>query len=164
MRAAFYFVFYILAYRFYGLIYFLFHLNKERILQCIQIILDADLPFGIASYIIFAPCCTEVVAVFLPILQATLQAEGMTGGSIVFLVEELIVGMVDAFREEYAHIYLGIVHLYVISRVGIAYVILGEGLRLRILLVDWETGSEIGRSGQAVIPYGQLVEVAAFVE
>ena len=65
---------------------FLFHLNLERILQCIQVILDADLPFGIA------------------------------------------------------------------------YVILGEGLRLRILLVDWETGGEIGRSGQAVIPYGHLVE------
>lgn len=69
MRAAFCFDFYILAYRFCGLIYFLFHLNKERILQCIQIILDADLPFGIASYIIFAPCCTEVVAVFLPIFK-----------------------------------------------------------------------------------------------
>lgn len=62
---------------------FLFHLNLERILQCIQVILDANLPFGIAPY---------------------------------------------------------------------------EGLRLRILLVDWETGGEIGRSGQAVIPYGHLVE------
>lgn len=88
----------------------------------------------------------------------------MTGGTIVLLIEELVVGVVDAFWEEYAHIYLGIVHLYVISRVGIAYVILGEGLRLRILLVDWETGGEIGRSGQAVIPYGHLVEVAALVE
>jgi hypothetical protein len=57
-----------------------------------------------------------------------------------------------------AHIYLGIVYLYVISRVGIAYVILGKGLALGIFLMDRETGSEIGRSGQAVIPYGHLVE------
>ncbi len=82
----------------------------------------------------------------------------MTGGTIVLLIEELVVGVVDAFWEEYAHIYLRIVHLDVIRRVGIAYVILGEGLHLRILLVDWETGGEIGRSGQAVIPYGHLVE------
>ena len=106
MRAAFCFVFYILAYRFCGLIYFLFHLNKERILQCIQIILDADLPFGIASYIIFALCCTEVVAVFLPILQATLQAEGMTGSTIVLLIEELVVGIVNTIREENAYVNL----------------------------------------------------------
>lgn len=164
MRAAFCFVFYILAYRFCGLKYCLFHLNQERILQCILIILDADLPFGIASYIIFTPCCTEVVAVFLPILQATLQAEGMTGSTIVLLIEELIVGMVDAFRKENSHIYLRIVYLDIVRRVSIAYVILGEGLALGILLVDRETGSEIGRSGQAVVPYGHPVEVAALVE
>ena len=106
MRAAFCFVFYILAYRFCGLIYFLFHLNKERILQCIQIILDADLPFGIASYIIFTPCCTEVVAVFLPILQAAFQAERMTGSTIVLLIEELVVGIVNTIREENAYVNL----------------------------------------------------------
>ena len=90
---------------------FLFHLNLERSLQCIQVILDANLPFGIAPYIIFAPCSTEVIAVLLLVLQASLQAESMTGGTIVLLVEELVVGVVDAFWEEYAHIYLGIVYL-----------------------------------------------------
>lgn len=106
MRAAFYFVFYILAYRFCGLIYFLFHLNQERSLQCIQIILDADLPFGIASYIIFAPCSTEVVAVFLLVLQAALQAEGVPRSTIMLLFEELVVGVVDALWEENAYVNL----------------------------------------------------------
>lgn len=48
---------------------FLFHLNLERSLQCIQVILDANLPFGIAPYIIFAPCSTEVIAVFSPFFK-----------------------------------------------------------------------------------------------
>ena len=52
----------------------------------------------------------------------------MTGGTIVLLVEELVVGVVNAFREEYAHENLRVVHLDVIRRVGIAYVILGKGL------------------------------------
>ena len=69
----------------------------------------------------------------------------MTGGTIVLLIEELVVGVVDAFWEEYAHIYLRIVHLDVIRRVGIAYVILGKGLRFRIFLVDREAGGEIDR-------------------
>ena len=88
----------------------------------------------------------------------------MTGGTIVLLVEELVVSVVDALREEYTHENLRVVHLDVIGRVGIAYVILGKGLAPGIFLMDRETGGEIGRSGQAVIPYGHLVEVAALVE
>ena len=52
----------------YFLIIKLFHFNPEWSLQCIQVFLDANLPFGIAPYIIFAPCCTEVIAVFFSIL------------------------------------------------------------------------------------------------
>ena len=142
----------------------LFHFNPEWSLQCIQVFLDANLPFGIAPYIIFAPCCTEVIAVLFSILQAALQAQGMTGGTIVLLVEELVVSVVDALREEYTHENLRVVHLDVVGRVGIAYVILGKGLALGIFLMDRETGSEIGGMGQAIIPYGHLVEVAALVE
>ena len=78
----------------YGMIFrynllFLFYFNPEWSFQRIQVFLDANLPFGIALYVIFAPCCTEVIAVFLAILQAALQAQGMTGGTVVLLVEEL---------------------------------------------------------------------------
>ena len=80
---------------------FLFYFNPEWSFQRIQVFLDANLPFGVALHIIFAPCCTEVIAVFLLVLQAALQAQGLTGGTIVLLVEELVVSVVDALREEY---------------------------------------------------------------
>lgn len=81
-----------------------------------------------ALHIIFAPCSPKVIAVLLLVLQAALQAESMTDSTIVLLVEELVINIVDAFWKEHTHEYLRIVYLDVISRVGIAYVILGEGL------------------------------------
>lgn len=94
----------------------------------IQKILDAYLPFCIALHIIFAPCSPKVITVLLLVLQAALQAESMTDSTIVLLVEELVISIVDAFWKEHTHEYLRIVYLDVISRIGIAYVILGEGL------------------------------------
>ena len=81
-----------------------------------------------ALHIIFAPCSPKVIAVLLLVLQAALQAESMTDSTIVLLVEELVISVVDTFWKEHTHEYLRIVYLDVISRVGIAYVILGEGL------------------------------------
>ena len=40
----------------------------------------------------------------------------------------------------------------------------GSFVKVGGLFMDWETGSKIGRGGQAVIPYGHLVEIAALVE
>lgn len=109
-------------------ILFLLHFYTERRFLGIQKILDAYLPFCIALHIIFAPCSPKVIAVLLLVLQAALQAESMTDSTIVLLVEELVISVVDTFWKEHTHEYLRVVYLDVISRVGIAYVIIGEGL------------------------------------
>ena len=82
----------------------------------------------------------------------------------MLLIENLIVSVIDAIREEYANIYLGVVYLLVVGRVGVAHIVLGEGLGLRVLFVDREASGEVGRVGESIIPYGHLVEVATLVE
>ena len=84
--------------------------------------------------------------------------------SIVLLVEELVVGVVDTVREENAYKDLGVVDLDVVGWVGIAHVVLGKSLGLGVFLVDRETSGEVGRVGETFVPNGHLIEVAAFVE
>ena len=103
------------------------------------------MPLGVTANVILAPGCTEVVAVLLGILQTTLQPEGMACRSIVLLVEELVVGVVDTVREENAYKDLGVVDLDVVGWVGIAHVVLGKSLGLGVFLVDRETSGEVGR-------------------
>ncbi len=109
------------------------------------------MPLGVTANVILAPGCTEVVAVLLGILQTTLQPEGMACRSIVLLVEELVVGVVDTVREENAYKDLGVVDLDVVGWVGIAHVVLGKSLGLGVFLVDRETSGEVGRVGETFV-------------
>ena len=59
----------------------------------------------------------------------------MTGSAVVLLIEKLVVGIVNAIREEYTYIYLRLVTFHIVGRVG-----------------------------EAIIPDSHLVEVAALVE
>ena len=88
----------------------------------------------------------------------------MTGSTIVLLIEELVVGIINTIREENAYVNLRIVYFDIVCWIGITYIILCESLGFGILFVDRETGSKIGRGSQSVIPYGHLVEIAALVE
>lgn len=88
----------------------------------------------------------------------------MTGSAVVLLIEKLVVGIVNAIREEYTYIYLRLVTFHIVGRVCVTYVVFCESFSLGIFLMDWETCSKVGRVGEAIIPDCYLVEVAALVE
>ena len=75
-----------------------------------------------------------------------------------------LAGGVNTIREDGCHIYLEILILGIVGGVGILHEVLTKNNTLGVLGVDDYSRSNIHRSGDAVIPYSHLVEVAALVE